>query len=254
VKNVEWNVQVVLGFTSRGYVLSLLKKIKAEFSNPENMKDAERGVALGLIIGTVFAALFTTSDYLALGADYVLNRNPYGVVWYWLNYGFWNDQSYRMYIMFFSLISEGVMWYFLVRTKRLNKFLFYAGWFQSIIWMRGSVFQNVTVTTFAPLISLCPWVLILVLLQKLPLGWSLLPWNNQHWFCAFQGYDGYVDGNYITFANGQRLILCPGGWLRWNPVYSWFWSYMMLIFWVVMPLLFYEKSNQWKHVKWILRK
>ncbi len=58
----------------------MLDRLKKEFSNPENMKDAERGVAMGLIVGTVFAALFTTSDYLALGADYVLNRNPYGVV------------------------------------------------------------------------------------------------------------------------------------------------------------------------------
>ena len=163
---MEWNVKVVLGFTSRGYVLSLLKKIKAEFSSPENLKDMERGVALGLVVSTALAAFFTVSDYMALHADWLLGRNPYGVLWYWLNYGFWNDFSYRVYIMVFSLVAEGLMWYFLVRTKRLNKFLFYAGWFQSLIWMRGSVFQNVTVTTFAPLISIVPWVVKIVLLQK----------------------------------------------------------------------------------------
>ena len=244
MRNVEWNVRVVVGFMKWGYVLSLLKKIKAEFSSPENLKDMERGVALGLVVSTALAAFFTVSDYMALHADWLLNRNPYGVLWYWLNYGFWNDFSYRMYIMAFSLISEGLMWYFLVRTKRLNKFLFYAGWFTSVLWMRGSVYQNVTVTTFAPLISLVPWVVIIVLLQKLPIGWS---WNfsDAHTWCAFTGNNGFVNGDWITFDNGQKLILCPGGWLRLNPVYSWFWSYMFIAFWVIVPFLFWLKPR-WK--------
>ncbi len=107
------------------------------------MKDAERGIALGLVVATVFAAIFTTSDYMALHADWLLNRNPYGILWYWMNTGFWTDFPYRMSMMYFVLASEGLMWLAFVKTKKLNKFLFYAGWFQSLIWMRGSVFQNI---------------------------------------------------------------------------------------------------------------
>jgi len=219
--------------------------LRKEFSNSENMKDAERGIALGLVVATVFAAIFTTSDYMALHADWLLNRNPYGILWYWMNTGFWTDFPYRMSMMYFVLASEGLMWLAFVKTKKLNKFLFYAGWFQSLIWMRGSVFQNITVTTFAPLISISPLVILVVLLQKLPLGWSWIPWNNAHWWCAFVGNNGFVNGDWITFENGQKLILCPGGWLRLDPSYSWFWSYAMIVFWIVMPFLFWLKPR-WK--------
>jgi hypothetical protein len=222
----------------------LKAKLKREFSNPENTRDAERGIALGLVVGTVFAALFTTSDYLALHADWLLGRNPYGVLWYWLNPNFWTDIPYRIYVTCFLLITESMMYFLLVRHGKLSKFLFYAGWFQSLIWMRGSVYQNVTVTTFAPLISICPFVIALVLLQKLPIGWS---WNfsDAHSWCAFIGNNGFVNGDWITFDNGQKLILCPGGWLRLNPAYSWFWSYLMIAFWVIVPFLFWLKPR-WK--------
>lgn len=114
--------------------------------------------------------------------------------------------------------------------------------------MRGSVFQNVTVTLFAPLNSIAPWFFIpFMLLQKIPIGWSWIPWNNQHWWCAFVGNSGFTAGDTITFPNGQQLISCPGGWLRWNPAYSWFWSYAMIMFWLIVPTLFWLKPRmkQW---------
>jgi hypothetical protein len=218
-------------------------------------KDAERGIGLGLIVATIFAAVSTQSDWLALSFDHVRNQNPYGVLWFWLNPNFWSDVPYRIYVTEFLFASEAFMYFGFVRRGRLNKFLFYAGWFQSVIWMRGTVYQNVTVTALAPLGSIMPWVIIpFMLLQKLPLGWSWIPWANKHWACAFVGNAGYTSGDTIVFPNGQTLISCPGGWLRWNPMYSWFWSYCMIVFWIVMPLLFWEKSKGWKHVKWILRK
>jgi hypothetical protein len=135
------------------------------------------------------------------------------------------------------------MYFGFVRKGRLNKFLFYAGWFQSMIWIRGSVYQNVTVTMFAPLGSIMPWAIIpFMLLQKIPLGWS---WNlsDKHWWCAFVGNSGFTSGDTITFPNGQQLISCPGSWLRLDPSYSWLWSYLMIMFWVVMPFLFYLKTR-----------
>jgi len=232
-----------------GTIMSLISRLKKEFSDPENMKDAERGVAMGLIVGTILAAFITTSDFLALNFDYIRNQNPYGVLWTWLNPMFWTDVPYRIYTTAFLFAAEAIQWYFFVRTHKMSKFLFYAGWFQSMIWMRGSVFQNVTVTAFAPLGSLFPWLIIpFMLLQKIPLGWS---WNGSdaHWWCAFTGNSGFTSGDTITFPNGQQLISCPGGWLRWNPSYSWFWSYAMIMFWLIMPLLFYlKKRNRGKFV------
>lgn len=206
-------------------------------------KDAERGVALGLIVGTVISAVFATSDYLALNFDYIRGLNPYGVLWFWLNPYFWTDIPYRIYTTAFLFVAEGLMYWFFVRTHKLSKFLFYAGWFQNMVWMKGTVFQNITVTAFAPLGSLFPWLIIpFMLLQKIPLGWS---WNfsDGHWWCAFVGNQGITQGDTVSFVNGQTLISCPGGWLRWNPAYSWFWSYAMIVFWVVFPLLWYLKKR-----------
>jgi len=219
--------------------MKLLDKLKNEFSNAENMKDAERGVALGLIVGTIFAAVFTTSDFLALNFDYIRNQNPYGVLWYMLNPYFWTDIPYRIWVTFFLFASEAFMYFGFVRHGRLSKFLFYVGWLQSLIWMRGSVYQNVTVTALAPLGSIMPFVIIpFMLLQKIPVGWS---WNlsDKHWWCAFTGNSGITQNDTVSFVNGQTLISCPGGWLRWNLSYSWFWSYAMIMFWVLYPLVYY---------------
>jgi hypothetical protein len=249
---VEWNVSVVKPFTSTGTAEKIAKSkpMLGGLKGLWDEKDAERGVLLGLIVGTVIAALFTTSDYLALNFDYLRGQNPYGVLWVWLNPQFWTDLPYRMDIMMTVLAQELAMWYFWIvrgmsfRGLRLPKFLFYAGWLQVLIWMRGSVFQNVTVTLFAPLASIAPEIVIpFMLLQKLPIGWS---WNfsDAHVWCAFVGNSGFTSGDTITFPNGQTLISCPGGWLRWNPAYSWFWSYAMITFWIVMPLLFYLKARR----------
>jgi len=204
-------------------------------------KDAERGIALGLIVGTILAAVFTTSDYLALNFDYVRGQNPYGVLWYALNPQFWTDVPYRIWVTGFLFVSEAFMYFGFVRNGRLSKFLFYAGWLQSLIWMRGTVYQNVTVTALAPLGSIFPWLIIpLMLLQKLPIGWSFPNITaNAHWWCAFTGNTVFTNGDTITFPNGQKLISCPGGALRWNIQYAWFWSYAMILFWVLYPLIYY---------------
>ena len=109
--------------------------LRREFSNPENLRDAERGIAFGLIAGTIFA-FFTTSDWVALNFDFIRNQNPYGVLWYALNPYFWTDLPYRIWTTFFLFASEVFMYFGFVRNGRLSKVLFYMGWLQSIIWMR----------------------------------------------------------------------------------------------------------------------
>lgn len=210
-------------------------------------RDAERGFAAGLLVASIVLMLFGQSDWLALRADWLLSRNPYGVLWNLINPLFYDgtlsNLFYRVYTVGFCLAGQAIMYYFFVRTKRMSKFIFYIGWLIDVVWMRGTIYQNLTVTTFAPLLSLGgPYLLVLVfiLFQKLPIVWSFPDITaNAHWQCAFNGVQHLNGTNTITNYNGLPLVLCPGPDIRWNITLPWFWSYAFLVVSVAFPLLWW---------------
>ncbi len=196
----------------------------------------ERGIIVAFVVTMVFTLLFTHSD-IPLYYTWLKGDTPYGLLWTWLNPYYWTDMLYRAE-MFVVVVVQVLLSWILVRKKRLSKFDFFLGWFTSLIWFRSGVYQNVTVTALGPFAIVFPPLVILMLLQKIPLGWSFPDVTaNAHWQCAFNGTQPYSD---IYTPGGLQ---CTAAAVRWNPLYQFFWSYAIVMLWVAYPLI----SMLWRH-------
>ena len=182
-------------------------------------KYAEFGAAAGLAMMTV---IFLATHSIDQGSPIVhsLGVTPYGVLWVWLNPYYWVEGVYQIYLGLFIAASLAVQYLF-VHRGRLSKWLFYCGWIQTCLWLNQGHVIDVTVTAFAPLASVFPPLTLLLILQKLPLGWS---WNlsDPHWQCAF--------GNVGTWY-------CQTTAVRLNPATGLFWQYVALAVWTIVPLV-----------------
>lgn len=197
-----------------------------------NSADAERGLFWGLIAGTILAAIIDQTD----GAQYVNpalyhSQFPYGVLWYALNFMFATPNFYKLQVVG-ELFATVTFQYWLVKKDRLPKSMFYLSWFICIVWMRSTMFQNVTVTMFTPFAFINPIFILIPIFQKLPLGWSLIPWNNVHWQCAF---DKYLTSG--TDPNGAPYIICSTAANRLNIDSGQFWQYAVLGFMFLYPVV-----------------
>jgi hypothetical protein len=147
-----------------------------------------------------------------------------------LNPLYWTNLPYEAYIVGVIALQVGVNWY-LVKKGKMGKVPFYLGWGTSVMWMRASTFQNVTVTAFAPMATIWPILTLLLVLQKLPLGWSWPVQDNPHWQCAFNGTQPYSD------VSSQYGLQCSSPAVRWDPFLPYLYSYFILGFWVIYPIV-----------------
>lgn len=204
--------------------------------SPKILQLYELGLKVILPLWMALIVIAPWSDQLPLYWDWVQGKVPYGILWVWLNPLYWTNLPYEAYIVGVIALQTYVNWY-LVKKGKLGKVPFYMGWITSVIWMRASTFQNVTVTAFAPAAAVWPILTLLLVLQKLPVGWSWPLQNNAHWDCAFNGTQPYSD------VGSPHGLQCSSAAVRWNFGLPYVYSYGILGFWVIYPL-----------VCWVLKK
>jgi hypothetical protein len=183
-------------------------------------RHAEFGMAAGLAMMTILFLLTKPID-AASPTVHSLGVVPYGVLWVWLNPYYWVQGVYQIYLGLFLGASLAIQYWF-VRKGRLPKWLFYTGWIQSAGWLAAGHVINITVTAFAPLAAVFPPLVLLLIFQKLPLGWSWPIQNNAHWQCAF--------GNLGTWY-------CQSTAVRLDAATGLFWQYVALAVWIILPLV-----------------
>jgi hypothetical protein len=193
----------------------------------------ELGLKVVLPLAMAYVYLFPASDAVPLYWDWVKGQVPYGVLWTWLNPYYWVGDFYQ-YMIFLAVIAmTAVNWVF-VKRGRMPKWVFYGGWLTSILWMRTGVYQNVTVTLFAPLAFVFPFLILFPLLQKIPIGWSFPDMTaNAHWRCAFGGTQPYSD---VSSPTG---LMCSSAAVRWDPFLPYLYSYFVIAFWVLAPMAYW---------------
>ncbi len=194
----------------------------------------EMGLKVILPLAMAYVYLFPVSDAIPLYWDWVKGQVPYGVLWTWLNPYYWVGDFYQYMIFLAVIAATAVNWVF-VKRGRMPKWVFYAGWITSIVWMRAGVYQNVTVTLFAPLSFVYAPLILLLVLQKFPIIWSFPDLTaNAHWRCAFDGAQPYSD-----FASPTGLM-CSSPAVRLDPALPYLYSYFVLAFWALAPLVYWH--------------
>jgi hypothetical protein len=146
---------------------------------------------------------------------------PYGVLWTWLNPMWLVENTYKIYLSVF-IASLTVLEGFLVMTNRIPFFIAIGNGIQNIVWFSVGGFQQITTTAFLALSFWSPFFFLGWLFQKLPLGWSLIPWTSANWQCDFG--DKYVYAN----VHGTNYQMCGPNLLFGSPG---------LIFWHSMELM-----------------
>lgn len=194
--------------------------------------DAERGVVWALIYAFVSLGIFGTllpftgqryvgSD-ITIGQMYQHGIVAYGQLWTWLNPYYYTQQPYMALNMLIVGAVFGVE-YMMVRRGLLNKNLVLFAFFLCIVTEAIHVYQNTTIIMLAPLISITPVFIILMLLQKLPLGWS---WTltDPNWACGIYGQCAGIAINRFSLTNEVNF------------------SYILLAISVIVPLLVWWRT------------
>jgi hypothetical protein len=117
--------------------------------------------------------------------------------------------------------------YKLVKMKKLSRNLVLLNFFTCLFMNSTHVFQESTKLMFGPLVALSPLFALPMILQILPLGWSL-NLQDPHWQCG-------IYGQCISFVNGRLDI-----------VRSDFITHIALVFWIVAPLLIWYRNKTGK--------
>jgi hypothetical protein len=186
----------------------------------------EKGFAVGLAFLMVFVAITQSVD-VGVAVLFRDGEVPYGILWAMLNpvagLSSWVYKSYLLLIQVPILLLE----WKLVKMKRLSKVMFYMNWMTTILWEYSTQYENITVTMFAPFASINPLFTLLLVFQKLPLGWS---WNfsDPHWACAFAG-NGTITEGCPTLQNRIDSF----GMAKWNFRAD----YILLAFWTIFPVV-----------------
>jgi len=201
--------------------------------------DAERGTVLGMIAGLLFLALTGSSD-ADLSVVHQQNNTPYGVLWTWLNPLYWTNLPYLIGLFVIYAVIFKVQCVF-VKRGRLNKNLVWMNLFSVLFLFVIHAQQNVTIIMLGPFVALSPLVLIPIMLQKLPIGWSL-NFQDPHWNCAFNGSSNATDWYQPCLSNSVHL----------NIFHIYSLSYLVILFWVIFPLLLWLKA--WRHKRMIVGK
>jgi hypothetical protein len=184
--------------------------------------DAKRGVIMSLIVATIYYALIGNTSIFGyfdegLTFSYV---QPYGRLWYFLNPYFWNSHLYSIIsAVSYTAIILPQIW--LVKKKKINAWVVVLNILSAIMFRMNQSSQDLTVIAFAPLATINPLFSILLVIQKLAVGFS---WNLSDPF--------WID--WVAQTRG-------------NP---WQITYVYLIAWFVFPILVWLKQ---RHTKWSKR-
>lgn len=142
------------------------------------------GLAVGFILGFAFRLATSPADpalqwSIEAGVDL-----PYGRLWELLN-PFWQvDALYRVFVGFVFFGTALGYWYMASRGWLSQRvFLMYVMTCVMLYSMHGP--QNITIVALAPLVGRFPYLALIGVFQKLPVGWS---WDlsDGHWLCAWR--------------------------------------------------------------------
>jgi len=198
--------------------------------------DALRGVILGMIAGLLFLALTGSAD-TDLFVVHQQGVTPYGVLWTWLNPLYWTQVPYMISLFVIYAVVFKIQCVYVKRGK-LDRRVPFLNLFSVLFLFALHAQQNVTVIMLGPFIALSPWMIIPIILQKIPFGWS---WNFQdpHWNCAFNGTgNGYDAWTNPCLSNSVHADFFH--------IYSL--SYILILFWVAYPLIIWflnRHSSDW---------
>jgi hypothetical protein len=194
----------------------------------------ERGFLIALIF-LMFLITFTASVDSGLALSYYHGTTLYGVLWTWLNPFYWTQLLYKVSLLFIQIPVLAVQ-YWLMKKGKISKFMFYAIFAQSILWRDWQEFYDITVTMFAPFASINPLFTLLLVFQKLPLGWSFPNITaNPHWQCDFGKGLPYPE----CYGLGNRITS------MFTPTWNYRIDYWMIGFWVIYPILVWMNRRGW---------
>jgi hypothetical protein len=192
------------------------EKLKSIKDTLWDYNDARRGLIMGLIVATLYYAIKGNTSLLGyfdegLSFSYV---QPYGRLWYFLNPYFWNSHLYSIIsaITYTAIILPQI---YLVKKKKINAWVVVLNVLTAVMFRMNQSSQDLTVIAFAPLATINPLFSLLLVAQKLAIGFS---WNLSDPF--------FVD--WVAQARG-------------NP---WQITYVYLIGWFFSPILVWMKSRK----------
>jgi hypothetical protein len=193
----------------------------------------ERGMLLGLIVGLIYFTIKAQPDP-TLAVVYAQGVTPYGVLWTWINALYWTNLPYSLVLLAEASATLLFQWW-LVKKHRLDKVFVELNLFTIVFLMVMHSQQNITTIMLAPLLCVSPLVLIPMILQRFPIGWS---WslNDPHWNCAFHG-----TGNGIT----PWINPCLSQAVRLDPLHAYSMTYVVTAIWFIVPLLYWYR-NHWR--------
>ncbi len=204
--------------------MTLSERIWKEFKNP----DTQRGLWLGIIASYFYVMFFGQSD-TSLLSDIQNGVLPYGWLWTIFNPLYWTQRPYIVINMLECLAVLGVQ-YYLVKKGRVNKWIMMMNSFQIVFFSATHVIQENTVIFLGPFIAAgssiwYPIIFIgLMVLQKLPIGWSL-SLSDPHVQCGIWGKCFYFYNSRLDIARSD------------------FFTHLALIFWVIAPLMLWYKRR-----------
>jgi len=164
---------------------------------------------------------------------------PYGVLWAAINPMYYTQIPYRIYLALFV----SVMFFVYMKLYKPEDYDILVYWsITNIVYALMHWHQNITIVAMFPLaiylykkldyklfkrFILGSFVMLIVVLQKLPIGWG----NDAHWYCA--KYCSYP----INF-NVNNVLILPIT----SPAHCL--SYGILVIWFIIPLLLFMKNRK----------
>ncbi len=200
-----------------------------------NAEDFERGMFYASIVAIVYFIINAQPDY-DLFVEHAFNvAVPYGVLWSLLNPFYWTSTLYTSFVVIEWVMVTLVEWT-LAESGRIPLKMVKLQIFTVAALLALHSTQNVTVIMFAPLVVINPLFSILLIAQKIPFGWSLIPWQNAHWDCAFNGTGTVADlATNPCLSNSLKLAF-------WTHIY--FLNYFILALWTILPLIVWWRNRQ----------
>jgi hypothetical protein len=199
------------------------EKEKMRFWGP----DEERGVLWASIVGiAIFLLIIPDPD-----TDMIVvfpGNPPYGLLWFALNPFYWSKRLYGV-VLFFEWAMSVRLSYWFVKKGLLDERLIKLNIVSVVVLCALHAYQDITVIMFAPLASVIPDFVIVLLAQKIPFP------GTAQWNCAFHG-----TGTQATFWTNP----CLSSSTQWNllggHVYAL--TYLILALWVVLPFVMWHKK------------
>jgi hypothetical protein len=204
------------------------------------MRDVRFIISLLVLQLEILATLLTSPDGFLTTETYPIH---YGLLWALLNPFYHSATTYPLVTVFWEVVSYVVMLTLCVKGKMYWK-LFIWSQMTNFFWASMQWTQNVTITTFSPLVAIFPPFILFMAFQKLPLGWSLSlsdPHWQSFWSISKQSLSGaFCDG--LDYHQWCANVTPPSYLFELGHHIA---GYAMLAFWFVIPFLFWL-NNRWE--------